>query len=117
MPKLPRLKDLLEARSSLLDLKMQIVGLQIRDILRKYRSDQPRVPAGNSDGGQWTDDHSGGHSRVAGKYDPKRAAICDLQYDKDIELCRMVQSGLCYQMASERRAACMKNNFLPNLIF
>lgn len=25
-------------------------------LARKYREDQPRVPAGNPDGGQWTDD-------------------------------------------------------------
>ncbi len=33
----------------------------------KYRADQPRVPAGNSDGGQWT---SGG-SGVVGRNDPR----------------------------------------------
>jgi len=32
---------------------------------RKYRPDQPRVPAGNSDGGQWTADGGGG-SRLPG---------------------------------------------------
>ena len=29
------------------------------DILRRYHPDQPRVPAGNSDGGQWTDGGGG----------------------------------------------------------
>ena len=33
-------------------------------LARKYRPDQPRVPAGNSDGGQWVD-AGGGNSRVA----------------------------------------------------
>ena len=33
---------------------------------RKYRPDQPRVPAGNSDGGQWTADGGGGGSRSPG---------------------------------------------------
>jgi len=28
----------------------------------KYRSDQPRVPAGNPDGGQWTSEGGGGRS-------------------------------------------------------
>jgi len=29
------------------------------NILRKFHPDQPRVPAGNSDGGQWTDGGAG----------------------------------------------------------
>ncbi len=33
------------------------------DILRRYHPDQPRVPAGNPDGGQWTD--GGGESGPA----------------------------------------------------
>lgn len=32
----------------------------------KYRPDQPRVPAGNPDGGQWTADGAGGGSRSPG---------------------------------------------------
>ena len=32
--------------------------------VRKYNPDQPRVPAGNSDGGQWTDE--GGSGGVTG---------------------------------------------------
>jgi hypothetical protein len=32
---------------------------------RKYSPDQPRVPAGNSDGGQWTTDGSGGGVSIA----------------------------------------------------
>ncbi len=45
------------------------------DLDRKYSSDQPRVPAGNPDGGQWTSgasgsalafDHSGGASFIEG---------------------------------------------------
>jgi hypothetical protein len=33
---------------------------------QKYRPDQPRVPAGNSDGGQWTADGAGDGSRSSG---------------------------------------------------
>ncbi len=51
----------------LLELRADLAALQMRWALMKlawkYRSDQPRVPAGNPDGGQWT--YVGG-IRVAG---------------------------------------------------
>jgi len=41
------------------------------DALQKYRPDQPRVPAGNPEGGQWTDgDGSTRPRRVDEIYDP-----------------------------------------------
>lgn len=53
-------------RSQALALKMHIAGLEIErafarlDLeLRRYHPDQPRVPAGNPDGGQWTDAQGG----------------------------------------------------------
>ena len=41
---------------------------------RKYRPDQPRVPAGNSDGGQWTADGGGGGSRSPGSQPTSKPA-------------------------------------------
>lgn len=40
---------------------MKVCDLDASSIetLEKYNPDQPRVPAGNSDGGQWTSDGSG----------------------------------------------------------
>jgi len=46
-------------RIMLADVKFE---LALRRIFHKYSPDQPRVPAGNSDGGQWT---SGGGGSVA----------------------------------------------------
>jgi hypothetical protein len=39
------------------------LALLRHDRALKYRPDQPRVPAGNPDGGQWTDGGQGGPSR------------------------------------------------------
>ena len=41
---------------------------------RKYRPDQPRVPAGNSDGGQWTADGGGGGSGSPGSQPTSKPA-------------------------------------------
>ncbi|RCW86080.1 hypothetical protein [Phyllobacterium bourgognense] len=49
------------------------------DILRRYHPDQPRVPAGNPDGGQWTDGGGGfGSGRSSPSVDPiKTGATAD----------------------------------------
>jgi hypothetical protein len=57
------------ARASLLALKRQVAALafklKFRRLLREkaYNPDQPRVPAGNPDGGQWTSEGSGSADR------------------------------------------------------
>jgi hypothetical protein len=43
--------ELLDAKALVAELKWQ---LALRCFARKYNPDQPRVPAGNPDGGQWT---------------------------------------------------------------
>lgn len=45
-----------EVRRLLAEIKLDLVVWQLR---RKYRPDQPRVPAGNPDGGQWTSEGGG----------------------------------------------------------
>ncbi|MEK1890882.1 MAG: hypothetical protein AAAB35_25620 [Phyllobacterium sp.] len=40
-------------------------------LCRKYNADQPRVPAGNSDGGRWTSDGGGSGSIARDKQRPK----------------------------------------------
>ena len=48
----------------LMQLRHSLIWLRRALIQGKYRPDQPRVPAGNPDGGQWTIDGSnGGASR------------------------------------------------------
>ena len=117
MSKLPSYNEIINARGTLLELKMRLLAFQIQQILRKYRPDQLRVPAGNADGGQWVEEGGGGRTRIAGTYDPSRAAICEAQQIKDEELCRIARSPICWGLAKERYAACMRNNYLPVLRF
>ena len=39
-------------------LRFQLALLRFNLIERKYRPDQPRIPAGSADGGRWTDGDS-----------------------------------------------------------
>ena len=115
---IPKYHELLAAKSTALDLKMYVMAAQIQALLRKYRPDQPRVPAGQPTGGRWIEDGAASDRiNVAGKYDPARSEICDAQLLLDEELCRMAQSARCWSLSMDRHAACMKNNFIPKLRF
>ena len=46
-------------RLEFLELKLELRVLRIRHLWRKYWEDQPRVPAGSPDGGQWTSSDQG----------------------------------------------------------
>jgi hypothetical protein len=52
---------------------------------RRYRPDQPRVPAGSSDGGRWTDDGGGGGSASSSE---------DVAFNSDHELNRGTESRI-----------------------
>jgi hypothetical protein len=52
--------DHARVRQMLADVKSELAW---RRFVRKYRDDQPRVPAGNPDGGQWTDGGGTGAAR------------------------------------------------------
>src|SRR3712207_6683082 len=55
-----RERELLRIRQGLIGLQLDLALLKLRRALwRKYRPDQPRVPAGNPDGGQWTSEGGG----------------------------------------------------------
>lgn len=109
--------ELLQVRSALLDLKLHLTSLQIGLSALKYRPDQPRMPRGQPEGGQWTNSNGNGGTSVAGRYDPSRASICDAQLELDEELCRVSKSPICWSLAVDRHAACMKNNYIPPLRF
>jgi hypothetical protein len=60
-----------------------LVMAELRTALKKYSPDQPRVPAGNPGGGQWTSDGGNGpanDSRVASDVTPDNAWIPGAQY-------------------------------------
>lgn len=61
-----QMRELVAMRRELLWLKVQIAALRFRHALaRKYSADQPRVPAGNPDGGQWASGGGSGRVRLA----------------------------------------------------
>ncbi|MGC2781540.1 MAG: RNase A-like domain-containing protein [Bradyrhizobium sp.] len=71
-------RELHQLRWLLADLKLH---LMLRRLQRKYRPDQPRVPAGNTDGGQWTSEGGGQNdSRVISDATPDIAWIPGAQY-------------------------------------
>jgi hypothetical protein len=107
--------------STLQRLRVELEAVKRAYYARKFDPDQPRVPAGNSDGGQWT---SGGGGVVGGQTDVSaarrvqgREAECDAQYKLDSAICRMVRTPLCWEQAMKRRAACISGYPLPPLNF
>ena len=85
---------------------------------QKYSPDQPRVPAGESDAGQWTSGegtednraNEGWRSAMASK---RSEAFCNRQYERDVFQCKMVGSAGCYRQAMERYAACLNGRQIP----
>jgi len=47
-------------RQALTLAQLELRQLRLSLVLRRFNPSQPRVPAGNSDGGQWTDGGGGG---------------------------------------------------------
>lgn len=110
-------------RIDLADLKAE---LKFRRLLRglKYSPDQPRVPAGNPDGGQWTSDAGtdsadsqptdiSGARRVS----PGVEAECEAQYKQDVFVCNAFQSRACFAQATLRYANCLAGLQIPPLNF
>jgi hypothetical protein len=98
-----------------------------------FNPDQPRVPKGNPDGGQWT-----GQSGISGQVEADDATVganegddaelgairrrtpledCELLYKRDLFQCRMVGSPACYHQALLRYHACQKGLPLPPLSY
>jgi hypothetical protein len=106
-----------------LEIAKAIRKLLDHDTVEKFDPDQARVPAGNPDGGQWTDangDQSNGSSNPQIVVAARNKALeteCDAQYDRDIDLCNIVRTPLCYQRAMARYNACMREEPLPPLRF
>src|SRR5947209_6343370 len=52
--------ELLNIKCALAALDVELKLCRLRYLLRKYSADQPRVPAGSPEGGQWTSGGGGG---------------------------------------------------------
>ena len=51
------------------EMKLEVAAASLFEFLKKYRPDQPRVPAGNPNGGEWMAD---GYRRLQFHPTPKR---------------------------------------------
>ena len=119
-------------RSELGRLRHQVALAKLRLLhrryLRKYNPDQPRVPAGSSEGGQWTNGDGGsdlnaaqstGESFSAARRRGRSEAYCWAQLTIDNLLCNSVtpasRRAICRGQAMERYAACLRGRPLPPL--
>ena len=102
-----------EAGSILLNLRSEIAAVRIRMALKKFNPDQPRWPAGQSDGGQWRPEDGMQLGQVG--YDPSREAMCEEQRQLDHELCRMARTSKCWESADFRYNNCVRNAYIPPL--
>ena len=95
---------------------------------RKFDSDQPRVPAGEPDGGQWTggdgrfSEEPGANDGLSTDFSAARRRVneaeCEAQYKRDQLICNLVKTLLCWQQANQRYASCLGGSSqLPPLNF
>jgi hypothetical protein len=93
-----------------------------RAVQCKFDPSQPRVPAGNPDGGQWTDTGAGsitseeslslsGARRISSGLED----LCWNQYMRDVFQCRMVGLRACYEQAALRYSNCLVGRPIPPL--
>lgn len=107
-------------------LRANDVEVKLRKLARsveaKFNPNQPRVPAGNPDGGQWID--AGGAPIASGEpmdFSSMRRISIDLeeecwaQHGRDIFHCRMVGVPACYEQAKLRYANCLVGLPIPPL--
>ncbi len=87
----------------------------------KYNQNQPRVPAGSREGGQWTGPDGVGNSirqtRIAARISASRAQACEIQRRQDEFICKSVQRASCYAQAMLRYANCLQGLPIPPLFF
>lgn len=66
-------------RAEIAALTMQRAGWRLAGLMRKYSPDQPRVPAGDPDGGQWTNGDDGYARLSANSIHPRRTGTTETQ--------------------------------------
>jgi hypothetical protein len=115
--KLRRLAWLLRAR----DVEIKLKHLAEAVAEAKFNPNEPRVPAGNPDGGQWTTGAGGGSGVEATISLGLRRISSDLeeecwtQYQRDLFHCRMVGVPACYEQAMLRYSNCLVGRQIPPL--
>lgn len=101
-------------RRKLLELRSEMAAIRLRLALRAFDPNQPRWPAGRTDGGQWRQASRGNATRVAA-FEEGRRMQCDLQRELDEELCAMQLDSWCWDSAAERWNNCMRGVYIPPL--
>jgi hypothetical protein len=106
----PRIRWLLAANAfeTSLDRLARLAGT-------KFNPGQPRVPAGQPDGGQWTNVGGAPVINVAARRRSSIEAECETQYERDLIQCRFVGLPQCYAQAMKRRVACQQGDPIPPL--
>lgn len=96
---------------------------------RKFSPEQPRVPAGVSEGGRWTNGSDGvgagtrpstSVSRPSGQDGriPRQIALdCEMMHRQDLFICRSVRMRTCYEQAYLRLSNCQNGRPIPPLNF
>ena len=98
-------------------------------IERKFSPEQPRVPAGVSEGGRWTSSTGGAGSATRfapsedrpgtanGRISRQVVLDCDAMHRQDLFVCRAVQMRTCYEQAYLRLSNCQNGRPIPPLNF
>lgn len=119
---LMRLKYELAAIKTVVAVKRYSWGIDA-----KYDPEQPRVPAGESGGGQWT--RNPDSSKIGNPLESFAAAsrrgrswkFCAAQYTIDGLMCSSLESpatrAACWRQAAERLGACLAGRPIPPLIY
>lgn len=97
-----------QLRSRVLAYRWLIRALRLEVESFKFVSNQPRVPSGRPDGGQWTavGGSSSAHRLAMGKWNQGNYEKCEAQYEKDIFQCRMMPwNPFCVDQPISRRTA------------
>ena len=98
------------------DFKADLAVIHVRALVQKYRPDQPRVPAGVRQGGQWSDSsNSSARVAMARRLTPELDQECEEQLAKDTFECTMAGSRPCHAQAAVRYSACRTGKYIPRL--
>lgn len=113
-------------RHDLEGLKSNVALLRLGRLLTKYESSQPRVPAGQPGGGQWTSG-TGGETSVTGTGNEQNIIIagkplsrsqeeyCEQMHKRDLFQCGIVGLRTCYEQAYLRVTNCLNGRQIPPL--
>ena len=112
-------KEILQMRREFAVLRAEWKRVLHGYYAHKFDPNQPRVPAGNPDGGQWTSE--GGDAAYLNVAGPQSATYCWNQMLIDMIYCGSFEQpwyrAACRAQANERYAACLAGRPIPPLPF